>query len=159
VHRDEIRVCDLADHAELVLEADQLLGGESQQRLQCEAAIVELVEHFVDGTVGTRTEELLLRELPELTDCTVVGVADDGVRADWDGDGVAEAYALLQLADEVGGSDEELTVLVNTALKASAFPPVTRALRMKPDDVAKGATGKVLKRVMRDRFAAKERQR
>ncbi|WP_330289656.1 class I adenylate-forming enzyme family protein [Streptomyces sp. NBC_00576] len=103
---------------------------------------------------STRTEELLLRELPELTDCTVVGVADDGVRADWDGDGVAEAYALLQLADEVGGSDEELTALVNTALKASAFPPVTRALRMKPDDVAKGATGKVLKRVMRDRFAA-----
>lgn len=27
---------------------------------------------------------------------------------------------------------------------------------MKPDDVAKGATGKVLKRVMRDRFAAEE---
>jgi hypothetical protein len=26
---------------------------------------------------------------------------------------------------------------------------------MKPDDVAKGATGKVLKRVMRDRFAAR----
>jgi nucleoside diphosphate kinase len=25
---------------------------------------------------------------------------------------------------------------------------------MKPDDVPKGATGKVLKRVMRDRFAA-----
>jgi acyl-coenzyme A synthetase/AMP-(fatty) acid ligase len=108
---------------------------------------------------STRTEELLLRELPELADCTVVGVADDGVRADWDGDGVAEAYALLQLADEVGGTDEELTELVNTALRASAFPPVTRALRMKPDDVAKGATGKVLKRVMRDRFAAKERQR
>ncbi|WP_327696017.1 class I adenylate-forming enzyme family protein [Streptomyces sp. NBC_00459] len=103
---------------------------------------------------STRTEELLLRELPELADCTVVGVADDGVRADWDGDGVAEAYALLQLADEVGGSDAELTELVNTALKASAFPPVTRALRMKPEDVAKGATGKVLKRVMRDRFAA-----
>ncbi len=108
---------------------------------------------------STRTEELLLRELPELADCTVVGVADDGVRADWDGDGVAEAYALLQLADEAGGSDEELTALVNGALKASAFPPVTRALRMKPDDVAKGATGKVLKRVMRDRFAAKEKQR
>ncbi|MFI1355262.1 class I adenylate-forming enzyme family protein [Streptomyces sp. NPDC020898] len=110
---------------------------------------------------STRTEELLLRELPELTDCTVVGVAPDGVRADWDGDGTAEAYALLQLADEQGGSDEELTDRVNAALTACAFPPVTRALRMKPDDVAKGATGKVLKRVMRDRFAAvvKEQQR
>ena len=55
-----------------------------------------------------------------------------------------------------------MTDRVNAALRAAGFPPVTRALRMKPDDVAKGATGKVLKRVMRDRFAAsaaKERQR
>ncbi|MFF3378525.1 class I adenylate-forming enzyme family protein [Streptomyces sp. NPDC002680] len=109
---------------------------------------------------STRTEELLLRELPELADCTVVGVAEDGVRADWDGDGVADAYALLQLSDEdevsaeEGVGDEELTERVNTALKAAGFPPMTRALRMKPDDVAKGATGKVLKRVMRDRFTA-----
>uniref|UniRef100_A0AAU2A0D0 Acyl--CoA ligase n=1 Tax=Streptomyces sp. NBC_00093 TaxID=2975649 RepID=A0AAU2A0D0_9ACTN len=107
---------------------------------------------------STRTEELLLRELPELADCTVVGVAEDGVRADWDGDGVADAYALLQLSDEDEGTDEErlgdgeLTERVNMALKAAGFPPMTRALRMKPDDVAKGATGKVLKRVMRDRF-------
>ena len=112
---------------------------------------------------STRTEELLLRELPELADCTVVGVAEDGVRADWDGDGVADAYALLQLADEsgagessaeVGDGDQELTLRVNKALKAAGFPPMTRALRMKPDDVAKGATGKVLKRVMRDRLTA-----
>ncbi|MGW1712177.1 AMP-binding protein [Streptomyces sp. NPDC002156] len=107
---------------------------------------------------STRTEELLLRELPELADCTVVGVAEDGVRADWDGDGVADAYALLQLSNEDDGADEErlgdgeLTERVNMALKAAGFPPMTRALRMKPDDVAKGATGKVLKRVMRDRF-------
>ena len=52
------------------------------------------------------------------------------------------------------GTDEELTGRVNTVLKAAAFPPVTRALRMRPDDVVKGATGKVLKRVMRDRLAA-----
>ena len=37
---------------------------------------------------STRTEELLLRDLPGLDDCTVVGVAPDGVRADWDGDGL-----------------------------------------------------------------------
>ncbi|WP_327312907.1 class I adenylate-forming enzyme family protein [Streptomyces sp. NBC_01235] len=118
-----------------------------------------------DGIVfSTRTEELLLAELPELADCTVVGVAPDGVRADWDGDGEAEAYALLQLADENGEEsgddgddrDEVWTGRVNTVLAGAGFPPVTRALRMKPDDVAKGATGKVLKRVMRDRFAAKE---
>jgi 3-aminoavenalumate diazotase len=109
---------------------------------------------------STRTEELLLRELPQLADCTVVGVAPEGVRADWDGDGEAEAYALLQLAhDDAGdGSGSESngtwTDRVNAILAAAGFPPVTRALRMKPDDVAKGATGKVLKRVMRDRLAA-----
>ena len=42
---------------------------------------------------------------------------------------------------------------VNAVLTAAGFPPVTRALRMEADDVAKGATGKVLKREMRDRFA------
>ncbi|MDX2599400.1 class I adenylate-forming enzyme family protein [Streptomyces caniscabiei] len=120
---------------------------------------------------STRTEELLLAALPELSDCTVVGVAPDGVRADWDGDGEAEAYALLQLADTSGvgeersgprddgqrtgtAVDEEWTGRVNTVLTAAGFPPVTRALRMEAGDVAKGATGKVLKRVMRDRFAA-----
>ncbi|MFG2130934.1 class I adenylate-forming enzyme family protein [Streptomyces sp. NPDC048751] len=116
---------------------------------------------------STRTEELLLAELPELADCTIVGVAPDGVRADWDGDGEAEAYALLQLADgrdgagsdagsSAGREDGGWTERVNASLAAAGLPPVARALLMKPDDVAKGATGKVLKRVMRDRFASKE---
>lgn len=119
---------------------------------------------------STRAEELLLRELPELADCTVVGVAPEGVRADWDGDGEAEAYALLQLANDGGdggdhgdgdgeageGFDQVWTERVNAVLAGAGFPPVARALRTRPDDVSKGATGKVLKRVMRDRFAAKE---
>jgi acyl-coenzyme A synthetase/AMP-(fatty) acid ligase len=117
-----------------------------------------------DGILfSTRTEELLLRELPELADCTLVGVAPEGVRADWDGDGEAEAYALLQLADESDDSsdddskrDETWTGRVNAALAGAGFPPVARALRMKSADVAKGATGKVLKRVIRDRFATRE---
>ncbi|MGX1564741.1 class I adenylate-forming enzyme family protein [Streptomyces sp. NPDC055506] len=111
-----------------------------------------------DGILfSTRTEELLLRELPELADCTVVGVAPEGVRADWDGGGEAEAYALLQLADDgaPAGDGESWTGRVNAVLAAAGFPLVARALRMEPDEVPKGATGKVLKRVMRDRFAAR----
>ncbi len=101
---------------------------------------------------STCTEELLLAELPELADCTVVGVAPEGVRADWEGDGMADAYALLQVADG-GPDDAKWTELANDALRAKGFPPVTRALRMDAADVIKGATGKVLKRLMRERFS------
>jgi acyl-coenzyme A synthetase/AMP-(fatty) acid ligase len=99
---------------------------------------------------STRTEELLLAELPALADCTVVGVAPEGVRADWDGDGVADAYVLLQVADDA--DDAKWTDVVNEVLRAKGFPPVTRALRMDATEVVKGATGKVLKRLMRERF-------
>lgn len=98
---------------------------------------------------STRTEELLLREHPELADCTVVAIAEDGVRADWDGDGIAEAYVLLQFADTTAPAD--LTGWVNRTLTAHGFPPVARALRMDAADVSFGVTGKVLKRVMRER--------
>ncbi|WNV88097.1 class I adenylate-forming enzyme family protein [Umezawaea sp. Da 62-37] len=100
---------------------------------------------------STRTEELLLAELPALADCTVVGVAPEGVRADWDGDGLADACVLLQVADD-GTDDAEWTGLVNEVLRAKGFPTLTRALRMDAADVVKGATGKVLKRLMRERF-------
>jgi acyl-coenzyme A synthetase/AMP-(fatty) acid ligase len=105
---------------------------------------------------STCTEELLLAELPELADCTVVGVAPEGVRADWEGDGVADAYALLQVAGDdaaAGPDDAKWTEIVNETLRAKGFPTVTRALRMDASDVIKGATGKVLKRLMRERFS------
>jgi acyl-coenzyme A synthetase/AMP-(fatty) acid ligase len=101
--------------------------------------------------LSTRTEELLLRELPELADCTVVAVAPDGVRADWDGDGLAEAYVLLQTT----GSRTGWTRVVNEVLTAAGFPALTRALVMDASEVTKGATGKVLKRELRERFRAK----
>ncbi|MEU4893174.1 class I adenylate-forming enzyme family protein [Streptomyces sp. NPDC044780] len=105
---------------------------------------------------STRTEELLLRELPELEDCTVVAVAPEGVRADWDGDGTADAYALLQLrADTAETADAHWTAEVNRVLAAADLPPLTGALRMDAGDVVKGATGKVLKREMRRRFQAR----
>lgn len=103
---------------------------------------------------STRTEELLLRELPELDDCTVVAVAPEGVRADWDGDGTADAYVLLQVRADAPDRDD-WTARVNQALTAVGFPPLTGALRMDANDVVKGATGKVLKREMRERFRAR----
>jgi acyl-coenzyme A synthetase/AMP-(fatty) acid ligase len=105
---------------------------------------------------STRTEELLLRELPELDDCTVVAVAPEGVRADWDGDGFADAYALLQVtATAEGVESADWTARVNAALSARGFPTLAGALRMDANEVTKGATGKVLKREMRERFRAR----
>jgi acyl-coenzyme A synthetase/AMP-(fatty) acid ligase len=107
---------------------------------------------------STRTEELLLRELDDLADCTVVAVADDGVRADWDGDGLAEAYALLQpSAPAAGRDDEQWTARVNAVLTAHGFPALTRALPMDAGEVTKGATGKVLKRQLRADLQARLR--
>lgn len=103
--------------------------------------------------LSTRTEELLLREIPALTDCTVVAVAPDGVRADWDGDGVGEAYVLLQTTES--RSEDEWTTSVNEVLAVHGFPALTRALVMDAGEVTKGATGKVLKRELRERFRAR----
>ncbi|OXM54945.1 class I adenylate-forming enzyme family protein [Amycolatopsis alba] len=102
--------------------------------------------------LSTSTEELLLRELPELDDCTVVAVAPENVRADWDGDGVAEAYVLLQTT--ASRTDEEWTRVVNEALMKAGLPALARALVTDAGEVTKGATGKVLKRTLRERFRA-----
>ncbi|MFF7652153.1 class I adenylate-forming enzyme family protein [Streptomyces sp. NPDC007983] len=105
---------------------------------------------------STRTEELLLRELPGLDDCTVVAVAPEGVTADWDGDGTADAYVLLQVRPDAADTDDtDWTARVNRVLTAEGFPTLTGALRMDANDVVKGATGKVLKREMRERFRAR----
>ncbi|WP_433176324.1 class I adenylate-forming enzyme family protein [Actinoallomurus sp. CA-150999] len=104
---------------------------------------------------STRTEELLLRELPDLDDCTVVAVAPEGVRADWDGDGLADAYVLLQVRAGAESLDAEWTDRINKVLEEGGLPPLTGALRMDASDVVKGATGKVLKREMRERFRAR----
>lgn len=47
------------------------------------------------------------------------------------------------------------TAEVSRVLAAGGFPPLSGALRMDAPDVIKGATGKVLKREMRERFRAR----
>jgi hypothetical protein len=86
----------------------------------------------------------------------VVAVAAEGVRADWDGDGQADAYALLQVSAAAEGVESaDWTARVNEALSARGFPTLTGTLRMDASEVTKGATGKVLKREMRERFRAR----
>ncbi|MGO1056564.1 class I adenylate-forming enzyme family protein [Crossiella sp. CA198] len=93
------------------------------------------------GTVlSTSTEELLLQSRPELRECTVIG--HNG-----------EAHALLQFANGLA-PQQDLTEWVNEVLTAEHLPPVHRARAVTAAEVPLGVTGKVLKRVLRERLGA-----
>ncbi|MEN3584853.1 AMP-binding protein [Streptomyces sp. ZYX-F-203] len=99
------------------------------------------------------TEELLLGEHPGIRDCTVVGVAEEGVRFGWEDEGVAETYMLLNLM-EGAAAPEDRTEWVNAALTRHGLPPVRGAVVVGEDEIPVGITGKVLKRVLRERARA-----
>ncbi|MEU5978362.1 class I adenylate-forming enzyme family protein [Streptomyces sp. NPDC047315] len=96
------------------------------------------------------TEEVLLRSLPEVSDCTVVGLADEGVAFGWEDEGVARTYVLLTLADGANPPDDP-TAWVNAALAEHGLPPVAGAVVVAPERIPVGITGKVLKRLVRER--------
>ncbi|UED86258.1 class I adenylate-forming enzyme family protein [Streptomyces profundus] len=104
-----------------------------------------------DGFVySAYTEELLLGEYEEIRDCTVVGLADEGVRFGWEDEGVAETYLLLNLV-EGATPPADPTAWVNAALTKHGLPEVAGAVVVAEDSIPVGITGKVLKRVLRER--------
>ncbi|WP_207921250.1 class I adenylate-forming enzyme family protein [Micromonospora sp. KC721] len=99
------------------------------------------------GTLHTvQAEELVLRQLPEVADCTVVGVDLPGREP--------QVYALLQLVPEAGQAAEEMdwTKRVNEVLREHHLPAVATALPITENDLAVGPTGKVKKRELRERY-------
>jgi len=117
-----------------------------------------------DGFVySAYTEELLLREYPEIIDCTVVAVVEEGVRAGWEDDGIAEVFAFVHLVDGTEPAAEfsgDITAWVNAALSKHGLPHISGAAAVPVNQVPIGITGKVLKRVVRDQvkqFAGQER--
>jgi acyl-coenzyme A synthetase/AMP-(fatty) acid ligase len=105
---------------------------------------------------STYTEELLLRELPQLADATLVAVAPEGAGVGWEGEPVAQAYALLQTGPDWTVPADQVTDTVNAVLRAHDVPPVAEALVVADHEVAVGVTGKVLKRELRERFRRTE---
>lgn len=103
-----------------------------------------------DGFVfSAYTEEVLLREYAEILDCTVVGLADEGVEFGWEGDGVAKTYALVHLTEGTA-VPEDPTAWINAALSAHGLPRMAGVVVVPVETVPLGITGKVLKRVVRE---------
>ncbi|MFF4957573.1 class I adenylate-forming enzyme family protein [Streptomyces sp. NPDC001222] len=96
------------------------------------------------------TEEMLLGEYPEILDCTVVGMADEGVRFGWEDEGVAETHVFLNLV-EGAKAPEDPTAWVNAALAKYGLPEMASAVVVDEDTIPVGITGKVLKRIVRDK--------
>ncbi|WP_222441147.1 class I adenylate-forming enzyme family protein [Streptomyces qinzhouensis] len=94
------------------------------------------------------TEEVLLREYPEILDCTVVGLADEGVEFGWEDEGVATVYALVNLV-EGAEAPQDPTAWINEGLTRAGLPRVAGAAIVTEDTIPVGITGKVLKRVVR----------
>ncbi|MEV5492934.1 AMP-binding protein [Streptomyces bobili] len=99
------------------------------------------------------TEEALLREYAEIRDCTVVGLADDGVRFGWEDEGVAKIYAFLDLVDGTVPPMDP-TAWVNAGLSRHGLPQVAGAVIVPKDVIPVGITGKVLKRIVREQATA-----
>ena len=94
------------------------------------------------------SEERILARCPDVRDCTVVAVADDGrVVAD----------VLLLLAPDAD-PDVDRTAAVCAALGDRVAATVRRVVRVPDDEIMVGPTGKVRKFLMRQRHVAEQAQ-
>jgi acyl-coenzyme A synthetase/AMP-(fatty) acid ligase len=97
-----------------------------------------------DGTVySVLTEEILLARLPEIDDCVVVAAERAGEVC---------AIALVHLRD--GHDTDGMLARANEALDGLGRPPLTDLRAADAGSVPVGVTGKVLKRRLRQEYAA-----
>ncbi len=90
-------------------------------------------------------EELLLLALPEVADCAVVAGRHDSVAA---------PVAIVRLRDARPADPAELLRRVNQALSEQGQPELSMLELARTDgDIPLGATGKTLKRQLRERYA------
>ncbi|MCC2321224.1 class I adenylate-forming enzyme family protein [Cellulomonas xiejunii] len=96
------------------------------------------------GTVySVLTEEILLAHLPEVHDCVVVAAEYAGVTG---------AVALVHL--QHGHSADGMLDRINEVLAGLGRPPLAEVRAGAPTSVPVGVTGKVLKRTLRQTYAA-----
>lgn len=97
-----------------------------------------------DGWFYTlQNEELLMKNHPEIADCTIVGIPGVGERQ--------ELTAFVRLLNDEPLSEEYLGKL-NTTLQAKGRPLLSKLQLVGKDDVPLGITGKVLKQVLRQKL-------
>lgn len=121
-------------------------GGNNFYHLDRTTDAIRTNEGFV---YSAYTEELLLSEYAEIRDCTVVGLADEGVEFGWEDEGVAKTYMLLNLV-EGAITPEDPTAWVNAAMAKHGLPEVAGAVVVAEEAIPVGITGKVLKRILRE---------
>ncbi|MEV8229764.1 class I adenylate-forming enzyme family protein [Streptomyces sp. NPDC079167] len=100
--------------------------------------------HTAAGTVySVLTEEILLAHLPELDDCVVVASEQDGE---------VRAVVLVHLRD--GHGTEGMLDRANKILSGLDKPPLAELRSAEQESIPVGVTGKVLKRRLREAYAA-----
>jgi acyl-coenzyme A synthetase/AMP-(fatty) acid ligase len=103
-----------------------------------------------DGPLySLQTEELVLRHCGDrIADCTVIGIRADGTSS------LQEPLLLFVARDGQTVDAAALLEEINAVQAARGRPRLARAISVRTDDIPVGVTGKVLKRALRERFAA-----
>ncbi len=97
------------------------------------------------GTIySLETEEWLIKNYPEILDCTVVAAPAS--------DGMESAVAIIRLKHGVHRDGDLLLAKLNVGLGAAAKKPLASVFFGELSDFPLGPTGKVLKREMRELF-------
>ncbi len=98
-----------------------------------------------DGVVySLETEELLMKEFPAISDCTVVSAAVEN--------GVGTALALVRLKKGESAATDKLLADFNQKLRSEGKNPLGAVVFADSPDIPLGPTGKVLKRELREHF-------
>ena len=104
------------------------------------------VVHTATGLIYTlATEELLLKSFAEFADCSVIGVPETNE--------FAAAVAFVRLRARTHDDEASLLVAVNEVLGERGWGHIAALRLVGASEIPLGTTGKVLKRVLRERHA------
>ena len=91
-----------------------------------------------------RTEERLLKTFAALADCSVIAAPMP--------DGTEGGILLARVRNDAWANESALLADANRALEEAGWPLLSAALIVEPADIPLGTTGKVLKRLLRERY-------
>jgi acyl-coenzyme A synthetase/AMP-(fatty) acid ligase len=106
--------------------------------------VPDVVRTAAGPVYSLETEEFLLKSFPKLADCSVVAVPK--------GDGFEAPLALVRLREHGASEEAPLLAAVNQLLDAKGWGRMAALRVVDADQIPLGTTGKVLKRLLRDRY-------